>query len=102
LISAALTFVVYVLAGAVAGALLGPLAVSRRTALAIAPALLTLIFRRAARVDELGISRVCKRLVAVSGPGIFPAMASRVGNAKALAPSLAIISSASRSQLSRV
>jgi hypothetical protein len=35
LISAALAFVVYVLAGAVAGALLGPLAVSRRTALAM-------------------------------------------------------------------
>jgi hypothetical protein len=123
LISATLAFVVYVLAGAVAGALLGPLAVSRRTVLALAPALLTLVFRRPARIDELGMvlgftnvwwlflarassprwpivsfgSGVLAGLMLCTSVGVFlafvPFLAAlwllRVGNAKALAPSLA-------------
>jgi hypothetical protein len=56
LISAALAVIVYGLAGAVADALLGPLSVSKRTILALAPALLTLLFRQVARPDELGMA----------------------------------------------
>src|SRR5262245_28110156 len=56
LISAALAFIVYALAGVVADALLGPLSVSRRTALALMAALLTLLFRQVARPDELGMA----------------------------------------------
>ena len=55
LISAVLALIVYGLAGVVADALLGPLSVPRRTALALVPALLTLLFRQAARTDELGM-----------------------------------------------
>ena len=55
LISTVLTLVVYGLAGVVADALLGPLSVPRRTALALVPALLTLLFRQVARPDELGM-----------------------------------------------
>jgi hypothetical protein len=56
LISAVLALIVYALAGVVADALLGPLSVSRRTALALVPALLTLLFRQVARPDELGMA----------------------------------------------
>jgi len=55
LISGVLAFVVYRLAGIVADAPLGPVSVLRRTALAIVPALLTLLFRQVARPDELGM-----------------------------------------------
>ena len=55
LISAVLAFIVYALAGVVADSLLGSLSVSRRTALALVPALLTLLFRQVARPDELGM-----------------------------------------------
>jgi hypothetical protein len=55
LISAVLAFIVYGLAGAVADTLIGPLSVPRRTALALVPALLTLLFRQVARPDELGM-----------------------------------------------
>jgi hypothetical protein len=55
LISVVLAFVIYRLAGIVADALLGPVSVSRRTALALVPALLTLLFRQVARPDELGM-----------------------------------------------
>jgi hypothetical protein len=54
-ISAVLAFIVFGLAGDVADALLGPLSVLRRTALALMPALLTLLFRDVARPDELGM-----------------------------------------------
>jgi hypothetical protein len=56
LISVVLAIVVYGLAGAVADALLGPLSVTKRTLLAVAPALLTLLFRQVARPDELGMA----------------------------------------------
>jgi hypothetical protein len=55
LISVLLAFVIYRLAGIVADALLGPVSVSGRTALALVPALLTLLFRQVARPDELGM-----------------------------------------------
>jgi hypothetical protein len=55
LISGVLAFMVYGLAGVVADALLGPISVPRRTALAFVPALLTLLFRQVARPDELGM-----------------------------------------------
>jgi hypothetical protein len=55
LISAILALIVYGLAGAVARKLLGPLSVPRHTALALVPALLTLVFRQVARTDELGM-----------------------------------------------
>jgi hypothetical protein len=55
LISGVLAFVVYRLAGIVTDALLGPVSVSRRTALALVSALLTLLFRQVARPDELGM-----------------------------------------------
>jgi hypothetical protein len=56
LISGIFAFIIYGLAGAVADALLGPLSVPRRTILALAPALLTLVFRQVARPDELGMA----------------------------------------------
>src|SRR5262249_52569803 len=56
LISAFLAVIVYALAGVVADALLGPLSVAKRTALAFVPALLTLLFRQVARPDELGMA----------------------------------------------
>jgi hypothetical protein len=55
LISAVLAFIVFGLAGDVADLLLGHLSVPRRTALALVPALLTLLFRQVARPDELGM-----------------------------------------------
>jgi hypothetical protein len=55
LISAVLALIVYGLTGAVAGELLGPLSVLRRNAVAIVPAFLTLLFRQAARTDELAM-----------------------------------------------
>jgi hypothetical protein len=56
LISAGLAFIIYRLADAVAGALLGPLSMRRRTVLAFLAALLTLLFRNAGRPDELGMA----------------------------------------------
>ena len=55
LISGILAFIIYGLAGVVADAMLGPLSVLRRTAVAFVPALLTLLFRQVARTDELGM-----------------------------------------------
>ena len=56
LISAGLAFIIYGLADVVAGALLGPLSIRRRTALAFLAALLTLLFRNPGRPDELGMA----------------------------------------------
>jgi hypothetical protein len=55
LISGVLAFIVYGLTGVVADALLGPVSVLRRTALAFVSVLLILLFRRVARPDELGM-----------------------------------------------
>jgi hypothetical protein len=55
LISAALAFVVYVLATTVAGAMLRPLSGPWSTALALASAFFALLFRQVARPDELGM-----------------------------------------------
>ena len=55
LISAGLALIIYGLADAVTGALLGPLSMRRRTVLAFLAALLTLLFRNAGRPDELGM-----------------------------------------------
>src|SRR5262245_23926592 len=55
LISAVLAIIIYGLADAVAGILLGPFSVPRRSALALLAALLTLFFRQVARPDELGM-----------------------------------------------
>jgi hypothetical protein len=55
LISAGLAILIYALTDAVAGALLGPLSVQRRTVLAFLAALLTLLFRYPGRPDELGM-----------------------------------------------
>ena len=56
LISAGLAFIIYGLTDAVAGALLGPLSMRRRTVLAFLAALLTLLFRNPGRPDELGMA----------------------------------------------
>jgi MFS family permease len=56
LISAGLAFIIYGLTDTVAGALLGPLSMWRRTVLAFLAALLTLLFRNPGRPDELGMA----------------------------------------------
>ena len=56
LISAGLALIIFGLADAVAGELLGPVSVRRRAALAFLAALLTLLFGHGGRPDELGMA----------------------------------------------
>src|SRR5262245_217110 len=56
LISAGLALIIFGLADAVAGELLGPVSVRRRAALAFLAALLTLLFGHGWRPDELGMA----------------------------------------------
>jgi hypothetical protein len=56
LISAGLALIIFGLADAVAGELLGPVSMRRRAALAFLAALLTLVFGHGGRPDELGMA----------------------------------------------